>query len=65
MPLKSTKEVKKYRQIIAMAAKTASIYTNEWVGCNKLKRVYDHSVVKHNAHQYVNGRVHTNTIEGF
>ena len=52
-------------EIIAMVAKTASIYTDEWVGYNKLKRVYDHSVVKHNAHQYVNGRVHTNTIEGF
>lgn len=52
-------------EIIALVAKTASIYTDEWVGYNKLKRVYDHSVVKHNAHQYVNGRVHTNTIEGF
>ena len=52
-------------EVIAMVAKTASIYTDEWVGYNKLKRVYDHSVVKHNAHQYVNGRVHTNTIEGF
>jgi transposase-like protein len=52
-------------EIIEIVAKTASIYTDEWVGYNKLKRVYDHSVVKHNAHQYVNGRVHTNTIEGF
>jgi len=52
-------------EIVATIAKTASIYTDEWVGYNKLKRVYDHSVVKHNAHQYVNGRVHTNTIEGF
>ena len=52
-------------EIIALVSKTASIYTDEWVGYNKLKRVYDHSVVKHNAHQYVNGRVHTNTIEGF
>ena len=24
-----------------------------------------HSVVKHNQGQYVNGRIHTNTIEGF
>ncbi len=52
-------------EIIEIVAKTASIYTDEWVGYSKLKRVYDHSVVKHNAHQYVNGRVHTNTIEGF
>jgi hypothetical protein len=27
--------------------------------------VYDHHTVKHSQHQYVNGRVHTNTIEGF
>ena len=52
-------------EIIGTVSKTASIYTDEWVGYNKLKRVYDHSVVKHNVHQYVDGRVHTNTIEGF
>ena len=52
-------------EIIEMVAKTSSVYTDEWVGYNKLKRVYDHSVVKHNANQYVDGRIHTNTIEGF
>ena len=30
-----------------------------------MRRIYDHKVVKHSANQYVNGRVHTNTIEGF
>ncbi len=52
-------------QIIEIVSTTAKLYTDEWVGYNSLRRVYDHSVVKHNAHQYVNGRVHTNTIEGF
>jgi hypothetical protein len=30
-----------------------------------LKRIYDHLFVKHSSKQYVNGRIHTNTIEGF
>ena len=41
------------------------MFTDEWLGYNKLKKIYDHSFVKHNSGQYVNGRVHTNTIEGF
>lgn len=53
------------REVIANVKKTATLYTDEWVGYNGLKRVYDHSIVKHNSHQYVNGRIHTNTIEGF
>lgn len=52
-------------EILEMVSKTAKLYTDEHVGYKSLKRVYDHSVVKHKAHQYVNGRVHTNTIEGF
>lgn len=30
-----------------------------------VSRIYDHSAVKHNSGQYVNGRIRTNTIEGF
>ena len=43
----------------------ASIYSDEWLGYNKLKMIYDHQFVKHGAKQYVDGKVHTNTIEGF
>ncbi|MBS0497781.1 MAG: IS1595 family transposase [Proteobacteria bacterium] len=43
----------------------ASVYSDEWIGYNALKRIYDHQFIKHGAGQYVNGRVHTNTIEGF
>ncbi|MFT3796570.1 IS1595 family transposase [Flavobacterium sp.] len=53
------------REIIAAINKTATIYTDEHVGYKSLKKVYDHGVVKHKAHEYVNGRIHTNTIEGF
>lgn len=44
---------------------SASIYTDEWKGYSKLKFIFDHSVVKHNKNEYVKGRIHTNTIEGF
>ena len=51
--------------IYSAIKETANLYTDEHVGYKSLKRVYDHSVVKHKEHQYVNGRIHTNTIEGF
>lgn len=53
------------REVIANVKETATLYTDEWLGYNGLKRIYDHSVVKHNRGEYVNGRIHTNTIEGF
>ncbi len=43
----------------------AAIYSDEWLGYNALKRTYDHQFIKHGQGQYVNGRIHTNTIEGF
>lgn len=52
-------------EILSLIKDTAKIYTDEHVGYKSLKRVYDHSVVKHKSRQYVNGRIHTNTIEGF
>lgn len=53
------------KEIIQNVKESAKIYTDEWLGYNGLKRIYDHSIVKHNQAQYVVGRVHTNTIEGF
>jgi len=44
---------------------SAKVYTDEFRGYNAVRRIYDHSEVKHGAKEYVNGRVHTNTIEGF
>lgn len=52
-------------EIYEAVSLTAKLYTDEHVGYKSLKRVYDHSVIKHNANEYVNGRIHTNTIEGF
>lgn len=53
------------KEIIKNVRESATIFTDEWLGYNGLKRIYDHSIVKHNQGQYVNGRIHTNTIEGF
>lgn len=52
-------------EIIKNVKEGAKLYTDEYASYKKMRRVYDHKVVKHSSHQYVNGRVHTNTIEGF
>ncbi|MEO8398280.1 MAG: IS1595 family transposase [Ignavibacteriaceae bacterium] len=44
---------------------TAKIYTDEWLGYNDLQRIYDHTYIRHNENEYVNGRIHINSIEGF
>lgn len=44
---------------------TAILYADEQVGYARLKNIYDHKFVKHTHKQYVEGRIHTNTIEGF
>ena len=53
------------REIVANVKESASLYTDEWLGYRGVAKIYDHSIVRHNVGQYVNGRVHTNTIEGF
>jgi len=50
---------------IVKHVKDATVYSDEWLGYNALKRIYDHQFIKHGQGQYVEGRVHTNTIEGF
>ncbi|MEE3148950.1 MAG: IS1595 family transposase, partial [Bacteroidota bacterium] len=52
-------------EIIRKVKTSAKLYTDEYTSYKRMRRVYDHSVVKHSEHKYVNGRVHTNTIEGF
>lgn len=52
-------------EIIKNVKETANLYTDEWLGYKDISRIYDHSIVKHNAREYVNGKIYTNTIEGF
>ena len=44
---------------------TAIIYTDEWQGYNEVSEMYEHYFVDHSKHQYADGDVYTNTIEGF
>jgi transposase len=47
-------------------AKKSIIYTDEYNVYNPLEKMgYEHHTIKHTAGEYVNGNIHTNTIEGF
>jgi transposase-like protein len=43
----------------------SKINTDEWKGYRGLSKTFDHKFVKHNTGEYVQGDVHTNTLEGF
>ena len=52
--------------IIEKTSPDATIYTDEMPSYNRLERMgYEHRVINHNARQYVNGDIHTNTIDDF
>jgi ISXO2 transposase-like protein len=42
----------------------SAIFSDEWLSYEGLAEDYDHAVINH-AVEYVNGNVHTNTIENF
>jgi len=52
-------------EIVKIVKDATNVFTDEWLGYRALSRIYNHSFVKHNAGEYVQGRIHTNTIEGF
>ncbi|KAA0990919.1 IS1595 family transposase [Dyadobacter aurulentus] len=43
----------------------AKLMTDEWTAYVGLSKHFSHSFIRHGQGQYVNGEVHTNTIEGF
>jgi transposase len=43
----------------------AFMLTDDWIAYKPLRREYDHAVINHSAGSYVEGEIHTNTIEGF
>lgn len=45
--------------------KGGTVFTDEWKSYRTLAKDYDHQFIKHSAHQYVDGAVHTNNIENF
>ena len=45
--------------------KGSEIMTDEWKSYNKLSKKFKHLTIDHSKGEYVNGKCHTNTIEGF
>jgi transposase-like protein len=43
----------------------SKLFTDDWPAYRSLGKEYVHEVIYHSYKQYVNGEVHTNTIEGF
>lgn len=41
------------------------LYTDEWQGYNAIGKLFYHYTVDHGKRQYVDGRIYTNTLEGF
>ena len=48
----------------AVSEKVSLLVTDEWVGYRGLDQEFPHAVIRHSAHQYVVGAIHT-TIGGF
>ncbi len=42
-----------------------TVFTDEWQSYRPLSRYYDHQVINHSADEFVNGDIHTNSIESF
>ena len=54
------------REVRANVNPTSIIFTDDWQAYKPLRREYlDHRVINHSAGIYVDGDIHTNTIEGF
>ena len=51
--------------ILRKVHRTATVYSDEWVGYKVISKVYKHHIVDHGHGIYVNGGAYTNTIEGF
>lgn len=53
------------REVRAHLDPAAFMLTDDWVAYKPLRREFDHAVINHSAGLYVEGNIHTNTIEGF
>jgi transposase-like protein len=43
----------------------STVYTDDYSGYSGLNQVYDHHSINHSHRVYVDGHVHTQTVEGF
>ena len=51
--------------VIKHVKKGSSVFTDEWFAYQDLRRWFNHQIVNHRIKQYVNGKVSTNSLEGF
>jgi transposase len=54
-----------YRHVRQFVMPTATLYTDDYIGYQRLAGEYTHHTINHSAKVYVSGDVHTQTIEGF
>ena len=53
------------KEIIKCVRDSANVYTDEYLGYNRICQFYFHAIVRHGLSQYVDGLAFTNNIEGF
>ena len=63
--IKNTSRSELTPNILKFIDLSAIIYTDEWQGYNEVSEMYEHYFVDHSRHQYADGDLYTNTIEGF
>jgi hypothetical protein len=51
--------------IVRTIKRTSTLYTDEWCGYDRVRRMYHTEMVDHGKGLYVNGNAYTNSIEGF
>lgn len=51
--------------ILKYVDRSAQLHTDDYPGYRKMRELYDHKRIDHGYKRYVDGDVHTNTVEGF
>lgn len=51
--------------VLQRVSRNATIFTDEWMGYDKLDKLYNRWFIDHSRGQYVDGNITTNRIEGF
>lgn len=63
--IKNTSKEELTPKILEFVNRNAILYTDEWHGYNEVDKMFYHYSIDHSKGQYGNGRICTNSIEGF
>ena len=63
--IKNTSKEELTPKILEFVDRNAVLYTDEWHGYNEVDKMFYHYSIDHSKGQYGNGRICTNSIEGF